>query len=179
MDFKRLLRDGFKKTGIFPYDPDIISAGVTVPAKLDELSLSLPPTWSPQKRKFREALHEMNISDELADRMWSDAERAARGESIGSEIAKSFAKALLSTHTKKQKRVKDQRFSTDHGLVMTSEHVKALEAKGLLGKKKTAPVTKTKKAAPKKENSKPVSSKDSKAKNTHNMRSSKNKNLPV
>lgn len=47
LPFSKLLQDGFRKTGIFPYNLDVIMSTVTKAARVETIAV---PTYSPQKR---------------------------------------------------------------------------------------------------------------------------------
>ena len=118
--FYDTLRNGFKKTGLFPFGPEVI-LGTTISAgRCDEIA-SLPvQSFSPQKRKLREVMEEMNVPDQSIDSVISQTVRLARGHTAGYEIAHSLHQALLEASPPKKRRTKDHSFSTESGLILTS-----------------------------------------------------------
>ena len=160
------LIDGFKKTGLFPFAPEIILATVK-PIGQQMIAAPASPTISPQKRKIREALVEMNVNDEEAKSVLDHAERAARGKSLGYDIAKSFQAALLNLNPIKKRKSKDFRLNTETGLILTASDVimaleekaankaKMLKASAEKAKKKSAEIGKKVDVVPKKPRGRP------------------------
>ena len=65
-------------------------------------------------------MEEMNVPDESISSLVDEVVLSARGKSVGFDIEKSLHKALLESTPKKQRMEKDRRFSTAHGLLLTS-----------------------------------------------------------
>ena len=118
-NFSETLRDGFRKTGLFPFDANIILKTVTSVGPTDEPASPGPLTFSPQKRKLREVLEDMKVPEDSINSIVGQAMRSARGQTIGYDIAKSLRKALLESNPKKQRVTKDQRLGTTSGLILT------------------------------------------------------------
>ena len=88
---------------------------------------------------------EMNIPGDSIDSLVAQAVRAASGESIGFDIAKSLHKALLESNPKKKRKTKDERLNTDSGLILTSPGaISALNEKHDQEHKKRRPVARRK-----------------------------------
>ena len=139
-NFVDTLRDGFRKTGLHPFCPTTMLNTVKHIGRADDPTSPSPPTLSPQKRKLREIMSNMNVPDASIETLVEQTVRAARGESAEFHIAKSLHKALLETNPKKKRMLKDQRLSTDSGLLLTSSlGVAALNEQENAKKKKPAP----------------------------------------
>ena len=94
---------GFKKTGLYPFDIAVIRATV---GEIGRYPTPASPTFSPQKRKLREVLTEMQLNDEAIFRVLAAADREVRGVSIGYDIAKKFQEALLEVQPAKNDELK-------------------------------------------------------------------------
>jgi len=82
------LKDGFQKTGIFPFSPELIRSTVKPVAKPVQVAVSAMP--SPKKRKLREALAEMNLSEFDIKALMDEADRRVRGVTVGYDNAKKY-----------------------------------------------------------------------------------------
>jgi hypothetical protein len=135
------LKDGFQKTGLFPFSPGIIESTVKPVSKSSVVS---PSTYSPQKKQLRNALADMNLSVSDINAVVSDAERKARGVSVAYDLADTLRSTLLQHNPPKQKRTKDVRLNTDAGLLLTESSVVLA-----LGEKKAVTAEKKKRSAEK------------------------------
>ena len=142
------LRDGFLKTGLSPFSPEIIRATVK-PVAATPVRF-LPGISSPLKKKLRSVLTELDLPEHEISNTLALVDSKVRGISTPLQTVQVFHSLLLSGRTEKQKRVKDPRLHTDSGRIMTeSEAIKALEDRNTEAAKKSgaAAEKKRKKAA--------------------------------
>ena len=87
------LKDGFIKTGIFPFSKEVIRDTLRSVSKPAVGAAS--SSYSPQKRQLRVVLADMNLSDTNINSLIEDADRKARGVSAAYNIADTFRSVLL------------------------------------------------------------------------------------
>ena len=87
------LKSGFRKTGLFPYNPTEIKK--TLAVVVTPASLSVVHPEDPRVRVISEKLVELGIKKQEHDFILSSVIHAARGESIGVEVSLALAAVLL------------------------------------------------------------------------------------
>jgi hypothetical protein len=101
------LKDGFSKTGLFPFSPAVIH--VTVPLHLVPLPLSQPTDeFASPKRHIRSALSRMNLPDQAIEEFVNEADRQARGLTLGGDMAQQLSQVLLKSAPEKKRKERCQ-----------------------------------------------------------------------
>ena len=130
------MKDGFERTGLYPFSPKLLRSTV-------DPNLQLQEGISSEAEQCYEEIHDMlrnrlNASVDKTASCLIQIKQILHGGSTGSIIATEFHEHLLRSAPKEKRKEKDSRLSTDNGRVLIDETYILGKQEQLLNSKKKA-----------------------------------------
>ncbi|GAU89115.1 hypothetical protein RvY_01706 [Ramazzottius varieornatus] len=126
-NFTGPLKDGFEKTGIYPFSPELLRD--TVDSNLESGPEEVSEEIESQYQQIRRILQErLSISEDETNTHILQIKQVISGKPTASVIAREFHGYLLKAAPKKKRMMKDSRLDTSHGLALVHSGYISLKA---------------------------------------------------
>ncbi|GAU98096.1 hypothetical protein RvY_09285 [Ramazzottius varieornatus] len=126
-NFTGPLKDGFGKTGIYPFSPELLRD--TVDSNLESGPEEVSEELESQYQEIRRILQKkLSISEDKTNTCILQIKQVILGEPTASVIAREFHGHLPKAAPKKKRMMKDSRMDTSHGLALVHSGYISLKA---------------------------------------------------
>ncbi|GAV05115.1 hypothetical protein RvY_15291 [Ramazzottius varieornatus] len=117
IDVSGPMREGFRKTGIFPFDAELLRGTVNPNLEvLEEVEVGIDLHFADIARILREKI---GLNDDKTTSCLLEIKKIVTGQSAGSVVALEFHKNLLRSAPQKKRREKDSRLDVSNGRILT------------------------------------------------------------